>query len=606
MSVETDIKLIDNASKILANVNDKVDKLHDKVDLINNTSIKPKDMIETESAFNKLVGSGKGLLGTFSQLSMSLYGVKEVFNVISSVVGTITSYSDSLMLADARLNLINNNLENTNQLWQAIYNSSRETRGNMLDTADVVAKLGLTAKGVFKNNKELVQFSENLTKSFKIAGTSTQGISASMLQLSQAMASGVLRGEELNSVFENAPLLIQNIADYMEVPIGKIRELASEGKITADIVKNAILDATDEINNEFEKLPMTFEELSVQYKNIWDKNMLAVKEDMQSLPQIIADSTLDIWDGIAYGLSSTLSTMDKQQSILIQAITKSNNTMYENLAKSLSSYTGLVFTELDAMKISFSVFFEFIESVIQKAINGIAYFVKATVLEFVLILEIGVGVIMFVIDKIAGAIDKITGGLTNLSDYTEKGVDGIANAISKTGKWMFTFDNISGDDYFDSKNLVKDIWDDKIKEYQGSSAYSNIYDPIVAYEYFKKNDTSNLENKGIGPEKPYWLNTNITFPDSSSISSNVSSIAKDISDISKSINNLNDLNKAIMEINEATYHNNVANQFNGSISITNYGVDEEGQKAIGKATEEAIRKVFLNDYQNTQAMGVYA
>ena len=606
MSVETDIKLIDNASKILANINDKVDKLHDKVDIINNTSIKPKDMVETESAFGKLVGSSKGLLGTFSQLSMSLYGVKEVFNSISGVVGTITNYSDSLMLADARLNLINNNLENTDQLWQAIYNSSIETRGNILDTADIVAKLGLTTKGVFKNNKELIQFSENLTKSFKIAGTSTQGISASMLQLSQAMASGVLRGEELNSVFENAPLLIQNIADYMEVPIGQIRDLASEGKITADIVKNAILDATDEINNEFEKLPMTFEELSVQYKNIWDKNMLMVKEDMQNLPQIIADSTLDIWDGISYGLSSTLSTMDKQQSILTQAITKSNNTMYENLAKGLSNYTGLVFTELDAMKISFSVFFEFIESVIQKAINYFVYACKVAVGSLALIFEGVVEIVVRSIDKVAEGIDFITGGSTKLSDTTGKWVDGMSKAMSSTIEWISTFDNISGDDYFDSKNLVKDIWDDKIKEYQGSSAYSNIYDPIVAYEYFKKNDTSNLENKGIGPQKPYWLNTNITFPDSSSISSNVSSIAKDISDISKSINNLNDLNKAIMEINEATYHNNVANQFNGNISITTYGVDEEGQKAIGKATEDAIRKVFLNDYQNTQAMGVYA
>ena len=606
MSVGTDIKLIDNASKILANINDKVDKLHDKVDIINNTSIKPKDMVETESAFGKLVGSSKGLLGTFSQLSMSLYGVKEVFNSISGVVGTITNYSDSLMLADARLNLINNNLENTDQLWQAIYNSSIETRGNILDTADIVAKLGLTTKGVFKNNKELIQFSENLTKSFKIAGTSTQGISASMLQLSQAMASGVLRGEELNSVFENAPLLIQNIADYMEVPIGQIRDLASEGKITADIVKNAILDATDEINNEFEKLPMTFEELSVQYKNIWDKNMLMVKEDMQNLPQIIADSTLDIWDGISYGLSSTLSTMDKQQSILTQAITKSNNTMYENLAKGLSNYTGLVFTELDAMKISFSVFFEFIESGVQRGINYFVYTCKVGIGVLALIGEAAVNMLASTVNKIAEGIDFITGGSTKLSDTTGKWVDGMSKAISSTMGWIFRFDNVAGDDYYGSDNILKDIWDDKIKDYQSSSAYNNIYDPTVAYEYFKKNDTSNSENRSIGPQKPYWLNTNITFPDSDSISSNVSSIARDVSDISKSINNLNDLNKAIMEINEATYHNNVANQFNGNISITTYGVDEEGQKAIGKATEEAIRKVFLNDYQNTQAMGVYA
>ena len=369
MSVQTDIKLIDNASKVLANIDNKVDKLSDKIDNINNTPVKPKDMTETENGFSRIVGSSKSLLGTFSKIGASLYGLKEITSIISNTFGAVTGYSDSITLADTRLKLINNGLESTDGLWNEIYNSSRRTRGSMLDTAEAVAKLGISTKGVFKNNKELIQFSENLTKSFKIAGTSAQGISASILQLTQAMASGVLRGEELNSIFENAPLLIQNIADYMEVPIGQIRVLASEGKITADIVKSAILGATDEINQKFEEMPMTWEELSIQYKNIWDNNMLMLRDEMSSLPQAIADNTLDIWDGISYGFSSTLNSMDKQQSVFLQGVKKGNENMYSELSKALSKYSGETINELDAMKISFAMYFEVIKTVVLKAGN---------------------------------------------------------------------------------------------------------------------------------------------------------------------------------------------------------------------------------------------
>ena len=611
MSVETDIKLIDNASKVLAGVNDEAEKLSDTVDGINNTSIKPKDMPQTESAFASLVGSGKSLLGAFNQVSIALYGAKEILNGISSAVGIITSYSDTLLMSDARLNLINNGLESTDQLWKAIYDSSRQTRGSMLDTADIVSRIGLTTKGVFKDNRELIKFSENLTKSFKIAGTSTQGINSAMLQLTQAMASGVLRGEELNSIFENAPLLIQNIADYMGVPIGQIRDLASEGKITADIVKNAILDATDEIDENFEKLPMTFEELSVQYKNIWDNNMLMVREDMQSLPQIIADSTLDIWDSISYGFASTLNSMHKQHSIFTHKTLKNNNGMYDKLARSLSSYTGVVFTKTDAMKVSFSIFFEYIESSFQRGINYFIYAGKFCIGVFGLLITGFELLIATVRHRIAEFVDDITGDMFNLSQTTGKVVDNLTQSVSKIGQWTFTFDNVAGDDYYGSKNILKDILDDKTKQYLGSGAYSNIYDPTTFYTYLKSGNTSSINNKKMYPEKPYWLNNNFKDKDLGSpidISGYkpLNSIARDVSDISKSINNLNDLNKAIMEINEATYHNNVANQFNGNIEIVAYGVDEEGQKAIGKSTEDAIRKVFLNDYQNTQAMGVYA
>ena len=579
MSVQTDIKLIDNASKVLANIDNKVDKLSDKIDNINNTPIKPKDMTETENGFSRIVGSSKSLLGTFSKIGASLYGLKEITNIISNTFGAVTAYSDSITLADTRLKLINNGLESTDGLWNEIYNSSRRTRGSILDTADAVAKLGISTKGVFKNNKELIQFSENLTKSFKIAGTSAQGISASMLQLTQAMASGVLRGEELNSVFENAPLLIQNIADYMEVPIGQIRILASEGKITADIVKSAILGATDEINQKFEEMPMTWEELSIQYKNIWDNNMLMLRDEMSSLPQAIADNTLDIWDSLSYGFSSTLNSMDKQQSVFLQGVKKGNENMYSELSKALSNYSGETINELDVMKISFAIYFEFIETVVLKTGNAVANGAKVIIGIFLTIVAGARAVITGIARETAETIDKITGGLTNLSEYANQRHNKAVNDVSKIGAWTFSgYKNYTGDDYFGSKNLLEDIKKDKVEEY-------------ITIRDIKK-DTIKLDkdNSLDIPRKPYKLD----------------GIARDVSDISKGISNLNDINKTIMEINEATYHNNVNNQFTGNIQVISYGTGEEEQKAIGKVTEDAVRKVIFNDYQNTQAMGVYA
>ena len=128
--------------------------------------------------------------------------------------------------------------------------------------------MGIMAGDAFSSNEELIAFSELINKQFTIAGTSVAGIDAAMLQLTQAMSSGVLRGEELNSIFEQAPTIIQTIADYLGVPIGKIREMAAEGQITSTVVKNAMLASADEINAKFASMPMTFSQAWTVAKNI--------------------------------------------------------------------------------------------------------------------------------------------------------------------------------------------------------------------------------------------------------------------------------------------------------------------------------------------------
>lgn len=183
-------------------------------------------------------------------------------------VKKIVELADGMTNTRARLDLMNDGLQTTAELQDMIMESANRSRAAYSTTADAVAKMGIMAGDAFSSNEELIAFSELINKQFTIAGTSAAGIDAAMLQLTQAMSSGVLRGEELNSVSEQAPTIIQTIADYLGVPIGKIREMAAEGQITSTIVKNAMLASADEINAKFAAMPMTFSQVWTIAKNI--------------------------------------------------------------------------------------------------------------------------------------------------------------------------------------------------------------------------------------------------------------------------------------------------------------------------------------------------
>lgn len=170
----------------------------------------------------------------------------------------LISMTDTFTQTTARLERMNDGLQTTGELQNMVYQAAQRSRGAYQDTADMVAKLGTLAPDAFNSSGELVAFAEQINKQFALAGTSTQGAQAAMLQLTQAMSSGVLRGEELNSVLEQAPTITQAIAKYMDVNIGQLRKMASEGKVTADVVKNALFSAADETNAAFESVPLTF------------------------------------------------------------------------------------------------------------------------------------------------------------------------------------------------------------------------------------------------------------------------------------------------------------------------------------------------------------
>lgn len=200
--------------------------------------------------------------------------IKSALAAIS--VRQVIDLADNMTSIRARLDLMNDGLQTTAELQEKIMESANRSRTFYQSTADAVSKMGIMAADAFSSNEELIQFTELIGKQFTIAGTSAAGIDAAMLQLTQAMSSGVLRGEELNSVFEQAPTIIQTIADYLGVSIGEIRDMAAEGQITATVVKNAMLSSADAINERFASMPMTFSQLATVAGNVLTEAFMPV------------------------------------------------------------------------------------------------------------------------------------------------------------------------------------------------------------------------------------------------------------------------------------------------------------------------------------------
>lgn len=216
-----------------------------------------------QQGFNRQVHEGttrvNGLLSGLKSMAAAYLSVQS-----AQAVMRIT---DEYINTQSRLNMINDGLQTTYQLQNKIFAAANRSRGSYEAMASAVGRLGLLARGVFKNNDEMIAFTELMQKAFKISGASTMEQEAAMYQLTQAMASGRLQGDEFRSIMENAPLLADAIAKYTGKSKGALREMSQEGTITAGIIKGAIFAAADEINGKFETMPKTFGDVFNLIKN---------------------------------------------------------------------------------------------------------------------------------------------------------------------------------------------------------------------------------------------------------------------------------------------------------------------------------------------------
>lgn len=220
----------------------------------------------TNSLNNSLLQQNQILPSVITRF-ISFYGILKGIKELGTM-------SDTYSSSTARINAMTSSLEESQQIQEMIFESAQRSRASYTDLTRTVAKLGANAGQAFGSTQEIVAFGEILNKQFALGGATQQEMASATLQLTQALGSGVLRGQELNAVFEASPPIIKSIADYLQVDIGQIRQLAKDGKLTADVVKNAMFASANDVNEKFENMPVTFAQAWTKFSNTMQKILI--------------------------------------------------------------------------------------------------------------------------------------------------------------------------------------------------------------------------------------------------------------------------------------------------------------------------------------------
>ncbi|MGX4637206.1 tape measure protein [Clostridioides difficile] len=245
-NIQASQQSLNNIENILTRIEQKIGRNTNEQENFNNSIKRGSD------ASSVLVSRLKNIAGIY----IGMRGIE-----------SITKAADTISSTKARLNLMNDGLQTTDQLNKMIYLSAQSARASYADTAAQVAKLGILAGDAFGSSAEVVKFTELMNKAFVIGGTSANEASAAMYQLTQAMGAGKLQGDEFRSIMENAPMLATKIADAMGKTKDQLKDLSSSGAITADIIRNALFKASDEIEKKFASMPITFSQALTMMKN---------------------------------------------------------------------------------------------------------------------------------------------------------------------------------------------------------------------------------------------------------------------------------------------------------------------------------------------------
>lgn len=254
-TIEGVIRLKDHFSPVMQTVLDSV-----------NRAISSMGNADKETQkWNSSLQNASNTLNVFSQ---GLGLIERAASFVGNIFETSMGFADSLSTQYSRLNMMNDGLQTTAELQEQIYQAANRSKMSYTDMANSVASLGTLARDAFGSTAEIVSFNELLGKAFTISATDDAAKSSAMLQLTQALSSGVLQGDEFKSISESAPMLMQYMADYLGVTRGELKKMASEGQITADVIKNAMFGAADDINAKFAEMPLTFGQVKTMLANV--------------------------------------------------------------------------------------------------------------------------------------------------------------------------------------------------------------------------------------------------------------------------------------------------------------------------------------------------
>lgn len=529
------------------------------------------------------VGTTSALTGQVQRLVSAYLGFRTVRGLFN--------LSDSITATTARLDRMNDGLQTTAELNQMIYDSAMRSRGAYTETAAFVAKLGTLAGDAFSSSAEIVAFAEQINKQMALSGTTTQEAQAAMLQLTQGLSSGVLRGEELNSVLEQTPMIAQTIADYMGVTTGEMRELASEGAVTAEVVKNAMFAAAEETNAAFAQMPMTWGQVWTQMQNIAIKALEPVLDGVNWLANHVDDALS--WleehaDGVAAVLSGlgAIALVAGAQMVgsalmsaaawaaanwpillvgaavaaLIYAALKAGAT-FEQVGGVIGGVFGAIYAYamnnfIVPLQRGFAAIANFIGNVFNNPVAAIIvlfYDMAITVLENIRNMAQG---IEDLINKIPGVEVSLTSGINHVLGQ----MSGERQAVVDSSGWK---------EYVTPWDFVNysDAWN------QGSEIGSKIGN---ALENFSLSDAIS------------------SFASSAydSVAGNLNSIAGDVGSIKKSVNMSDEDIKSLVDIAERRYVNNV-NLLTQAPVINVSGQNTGDSAADRKALGDAIRDILI-------------
>lgn len=290
---------------------------------------------DLQSAMNKV---GKGV-----QIAAAATGIGVAATAVKDLAVGAANLSDQMAQIRSRINLINDGSQTTVEIMDKIYAASQRSRGGYLEMADSVAKLNMLAKDAFSSNDEAIFFVEQLNKQFKISGASVEEATSAMYQLTQAMASGKLQGDEFRSIMENAPMLAQSIAQEMGMSVGQLKELSSQGLITADIIKNALYGSAEETNQKFAEIPMTFADIGQSIQNQFIQAFTPVLEQLASITS--SGEFMAAFEGVGIAIRSVAAVA--QVSIgLISAAFNSMKVVVSTVGNIIKSFAVLVATAM--------------------------------------------------------------------------------------------------------------------------------------------------------------------------------------------------------------------------------------------------------------------
>lgn len=441
-TIQTTIKLNDQFTSALKHMNKALNLMVsnlDSADRKTKTAFSPKSVQAMRSSLKQANVAIQNMAKSQDQfnkkLKQSSSSADSLWGKLKSIAGAYAGWQTAKMAVGASDKFANNTARlglltggdnaKTAALQQSIYNASQRSLTDYSAMTDAVAKLGITASQAFNGNEEIVQFTEILQKQFKIAGTGAQEASAAMYQLTQAMASGRLQGDEFRSILENAPMLAQSIAKEMGVGTDKLKEMSSQGKITADVIKNALFNSAGEVNEMYKKLPMTFGGMWTQVVNKINKGLeplyvklgkLWASEKFQSFVDTLTNGFIVIANAVVW-LIDVISS--------VVAVIRNNWAIIEPiLIAAAITYLGIMIANLWAM----------VPPLVATAIAWLA------INWPILIVMAAIAAVIFICKKMGWTFSDVIGAICGafrwLGALVGNIFKGIANVALGVGQWI--------------------------------------------------------------------------------------------------------------------------------------------------------------------------